>query len=600
MREKPRTRKRSALLASITTITLASCGGSEHETDGVLTLTSGALTNPTTSAGPTTQPGGTETSETDPVDASETGTATDDPSSTDGCLCTPGEAAGCADEGALNICADDCMSFETTACPGINMCEDGQCLMGVCTPGAARCFDELSYEICNDDGLGHGEPIPCAETEGCKAGQCQPLCTIIKEDPSSVGCVFRANKMQNFDEEPSSLVIGNLSDTRTASVQLYYKPPGGPEVSEGSSVEVLPGESTVFHLDKPGEPGPVSVLRPGGTYRAESNIPVVAYQHSPIDAEAHNDSSMLLPDHAQRSDYIVMTYRPNIDGNPAYFNVIALEDNTTVSWTPPLGSIAGNGVPQADYGETVMVTLQAGDMLQVENGTQDLSGTRIHSSKPVWVVSAVQCVNIPDNITYCDHIEEQAIPMEYWGETYVGAHAPSRSQEDYHWRVFAGDDAVTIETDPPQPGFPVTLDTGEFYDFETSESFIFTGDGPFMPVQFLEGQNGGAGTGDPAMYQMVPVEQFLDRYAFVTGTEYTLNFVQIIRELGGAPVYVDGQEVTDYELVGSYEVADWPIAEGAHSAASETPFGVIQVGYTQVTSYAYPGGLNLEVINPIG
>lgn len=588
------------LLCSALGLWTASCGGmTPAETDGAVTLTSGPTTTQTTST-PTTETGSeSETSETTD-DSSDTSQATTDPETTDACVCTPGQAGDCADENSLNICADDCMGFEPESCPGVNTCENGQCVMGVCSPGAPRCFDESSYQLCEDDGQGYGEPMPCGDTEGCKSGACQPLCDIAKSDPSSVGCVFRANKMQNFDEEPSSLIVGNVSDSRTATVQLYYRELGGAEVAEGNPVELAPGASHVFNLEKPGQPGPVSVLRNGGTFRAESNIPVVAYQHSPIDAEAHNDSSMLLPDYAQRQDYIVATYRPNIGGNPAYFNVIALEDGTTVEWTPPLGSEAGSGVPAAGYDETVMATLQAGEMLQVANATMDLSGTMIHSSKPVWVVTAVQCVNIPENVTFCDHIEEQAIPLEYWGETYVGAHAPNRNQEDYHWRVFAGDNAVTIETDPPQGGFPVTLDIGEYYDFTTTESFIFTADGPFMPVQYLEGQDGGAGTGDPAMYQMVPVEQFLDRYVFVTGTEYTLNFVQIIREVGAPPVYVDDQMVDGFYQVGSYEVADWPIAEGAHIATSEQPFGVIQVGYTSVTSYAYPGGLNLEVINPIG
>ena len=101
------------------------------------------------------------------------------------------------------------------------------------------------------------------------------------------------------------------------------------------------------------------------------------------------------------------------------------------------------------------------------------------------------------------------------------------------------------------------------------------------------------------MVQMVPVEQFLDRYAFVTGTGYNVHYVQITRDLGGADVLVDGVVVDGYYTVGNYEVADWPVNEGPHVAESDGTFGVYQVGYTPVTSYAYPGGLKLEVINPI-
>jgi len=97
---------------------------------------------------------------------------------------------------------------------------------------------------------------------------------------------------------------------------------------------------------------------------------------------------------------------------------------------------------------------------------------------------------------------------------------------------------------------------------------------------------------------MIPVEQFLDRYAFVTGTGYSVHYAQIIRTKGGPDVLVDGAIVGGYYTVGEYEVADYKISEGAHLAESNAAFGVINVGYTGVTSYAYPGGLKLAVINP--
>ena len=117
-------------------------------------------------------------------------------------------------------------------------------------------------------------------------------------------------------------------------------------------------------------------------------------------------------------------------------------------------------------------------------------------------------------------------------------------------------------------------------------------------MQYLEGTDGGAGTGDPAMYQMIPVEQFLERYAFVTGTGYTTHYAQIIRLKGNPDVLIDGALVGGYVAVGEYEVADYKISEGAHLAESDASFGIINVGYTAVTSYAYPGGLKLAVINP--
>jgi hypothetical protein len=204
---------------------------------------------------------------------------------------------------------------------------------------------------------------------------------------------------------------------------------------------------------------------------------------------------------------------------------------------------------------------------------------------------------------FCDHIEEAMLPVEYWGEEYVGAHAPARSgNEKYHWRVYAGEDGVTINTVPPQPGFPVLLNEGQFHQFQAAaapnNSFVFTGNGPFMPVQYLEGQSGGAGSGDPAMILSVPTEQYLDTYAFVTGTGYPVHRAQIIRPSGGAEVFIDGNMVGGYYTVGNYQVSDVAIGEGPHFATSDQPFGIIQVGYTDATSYGYPGGMRLQVLNP--
>ena len=123
-----------------------------------------------------------------------------------------------------------------------------------------------------------------------------------------------------------------------------------------------------------------------------------------------------------------------------------------------------------------------------------------------------------------------------------------------------------------------------------------------MPVQYLEGQNGGAGIGDPSMYQMVPVGQFLTSYTFATGISSSLypytHYVQITRTLNGSDVVVDGAVVSGYRTVGNYQVADWQISEGSHYAVSAAPFGIVGIGYAGVTSYAYPGGMNLSVLNP--
>ena len=348
----------------------------------------------------------------------------------------------------------------------------------------------------------------------------------------------------------------------------------------------------------------VTTIRQGGVYRVQTDLPVVAYQHSPIGSVYTNDASMLLPEHALTGNYIVASYPATVGPYPSYFTAIGTADGTTVDFTVTQATAGGGGVPALAAGASTSVMLDRFDTLNVvvqqQNGG-DLSGTIISASQPIWLVGATECANVPSYPTlYCDHMEEAMLPLEYWGDEYVGAHAPYRSgNEKFHWRVYGGEDGVTVTTDPVQPGFPRVLAKGEYYQFETTQSFVFTGDGPFLPVQFLEGTSAGANDGDPSMIQAVPTAQFLDAYAFVTGTNYPKHYVQIIRQAGGADVTVDGNVVGNYYTVGGYEIADYQLNdEGTHFATSDQPFGIISVGYSPATSYGYPGGLKLEVINP--
>ena len=605
------------LRLTLTLATLAACGDSTSTSTasaGGTSMTTGPTSSGTTAEPPTTgattmssETGGasqgdtgttgTATGTTGPVEPTGTGT-------TAACACVPGEILGCADND-LSVCADDCQGPAAQPCPDPGtVCVDGACIGPLeCDPGIVVCEGDAT-KLCNADGA-FDPAVPCPQGQTCSNGTCLSACELAIVQPSSIGCSFFANRMDNYDNTNiDSLVVGNTSKTQAATVQLYFTPNGGAEQPQGAPVQVPAGGTFTFMLTN-NPLNKVSAVRKGGTYRVQSDIPIIAYQHSPIGAVATNDASMLLPEHALRQNYVIASYKDWLstigDIQPSYFNVIAAQNDTTVTWTPQQGTVAGDGVPGVGPGQTGMAKLSRGDLLQVRaQSGGDVSGTVVSADKPIWVVGAVTCVNVPSGVTFCDHVEEQMLPLDYWGKTYVGAHSPLRGFEQHHWRVYGGEDGVVVSTVPPQPGTPMMLGKGQWKDLvvPNGTSFMFQGTGPFLPVQYLEGTDGGASTGDPAMYQMIPVEQFLDRYAFVTGTGYAQDYAQVIRVKGGADVLIDGQLVTGYYAVGDYEVSDWLIQPGAHLAESEQPFGILQIGYTGVTSYAYPGGMQLEEINP--
>jgi len=608
---------RETVTASSTTGGPISASSSSSGVDPSAPTTSGVTDG--TASGTTVASGATEgaSSSGDVSGSSSTGavTATTGDTSTTGvmgtsgessgttmaCVCTPGEVNGCEGDAQL-VCADDCLGFEAAPCAVGQKCTDGMCVALFCQPGEKVCEGENAVKTCNGDGGAYDPPVNCADTESCSGNTCLSLCAQAEATPSSVGCSFFANRMQNYSNaQPDSMIVGNTSKSKSATVQLYFTPTNSNvEQAQGAPVVLTPGKTVEFQLTN-GAMGNVSGLRKGGSYRAQSTIPVVAYQHSPIGQQATNDASMLLPEHALKQDYVVASYKDGLGGYPSYFNVIAIADGTTVQWTPPQATQGGGGVAAVAANQTGQVVMNRFDTLQVRvaNGG-DISGAFVSSDKPIWVVGAVSCVNVPNNVTYCDHIEEQMLPLDYWGKKYVGAHSPKRNSEKHYWRIYGGENGTVVTANPAVAGFPVMVNKGQWKEvvIANNVSTIFESDKPFLPVQYLEGTDGGAGTGDPAMYQMVATEQFLDRYAFVTGNGYNPNYAQIIRAKGNPDVLVDGVVVTGYYAVGEYEVADWKIAQGAHLAESESPFGVINVGYTNVTSYAYPGGMKLAVINP--
>jgi hypothetical protein len=503
----------------------------------------------------------------------------------------------------------------------------------LCEPGASRCADGKTLETCKNTGLSY-EQSSCTKHQTCIEGECIGPCEKAAETPSSVGCEFVAIRMRSVIGTPQSddgLIVGNTDVEQTAEVQLYFVPNNShTEEPLGDPVALAPGESHIFHLTSDVLQG-YSTVRVGGIYHVKSDIPITAYLHSPLentDQNASNDSSLLLPLHALRSDYVIASYPgfvddalpDDINGRPSYFDVIALTNETTVTWTPPRDT-AGDGliVKPISAGTTGHVTLNRFDVLQVGSTSKtnfqydkhDVSGTVVSADHPIWVVGATRCAFIPFGVQFCNHLQEQMIPLAYWGKTYVGAHSPLRGGEDHIWRVYAGADGVSVTTDPPQPGTPFTLNKrGEWKELAIANgtSFVFQGTDAFMPVQYLAGFAAAGEIGDPSMYQMIPVEQWLRRYVFVTGKNYDLNYAQVIRRYDGADVTIGGQTVTGYYVVntvsgGKYEIADFLLPGGheatSYLAESADEFSVVVIGYKSekpTSAYAYPGGLDLKPI----
>ncbi len=374
-----------------------------------------------------------------------------------------------------------------------------------------------------------------------------------------------------------------------------------------------------------------------------------------------NDASLLLPVSVLSRNYMVMSrpthvinYNFNNSTSPGFVTVVATADNTTVTVLSSAHTTAGENIPALIPGGTATVTLNRGDAFQLisnydltagscptgpgsakdttwdgtycsPGNAYDLTGTQITASSPVAVFSGHNCVFVPYNAWACDHLEEMVFPLETWGKHfYVGLTHPveADSDETNLVRVLAGEDAVTVTFTPSSVSAPVVLNKGEYVEVMPApgEHFEIDATGPVLVGKFVVGQNYWASdfntdaAGDPAFGLVVPVEQFRSEYSFATPPSMTVNYVTVIARIPADTmelIQLDGQGIpaSAYTPIGS---DGWGVARvdvsnsgtnGSHriEAPNESiKFGIEVYGFASYTSYLYPGGLDLEYINPIG
>ncbi len=614
-------------------------------------------------------------------------------------------AACGGDDGAPDLVDDDGVASTGSATSGVTAStttdptsedESSSGFVPLCQPGELRCAnDDSGVEVCAATGLEWVVDLACGSNsvcqpcedgdDDCTVPTCIGPCQLTENDPSSAGCAFVVNRsLHPYQEFADGLVITNPNEELSAAVQLFEVPEGVLDEELFEQFNLAPGESRTIELVTDFVPGNSTNLRTGGIFRVYSDVPVVAYQHAPLRANNGNESALLLPDRVLGNDYVVPSYTSvftNTVIGVSYFELVALEDDTRVEWTPPV-TTAGNGLPvdPVEAGQTGSLVLNRYETLRVvpsvlglpvEPGDDgyveafeplDISGTVIHTDNPVWVSGGNKASRVPLDEPgqggSADPLIEVVFPLQHWGRTYVMPAAPIRPyefdaflpewqdfEEASYYRLYAGASDVTINSDPPSPNFPVTLDNvGDFVEIETESglSLVVAADRPFLPVQYIRSKNpvspnGGEGPpqtgyGDSAMVQLVPTEQFLSRYVFATGVDFYYNSVEIMRPTKGGEVRItsdagniirvcnDADCDFSFSPVGAaYELALVPLEEGTYTASSDVPFGTIQFGSARSapldsegipldptcaspnmincnTTYAYPGGLKAESI----
>ncbi len=555
-------------------------------------------------------------------------------------ICQPGQPKGECYADASNeylACNAAGTDWEPVPCPNGETCYQGQCSNLLCPPNKSVCAGTSAFKVCLPDGSGYGDPQICPKGQLCdpNVGECVDACQANAKANIYLGCEYLAVDLDNVEggeAQPVGVVVSAPADNQSAAELTFTDLRNGQKLSAAdlgvASLQVQPGELVVFTLPVNGSQGsnPLdgSIVTKAG-YAIRSTAPVTVHQFNPLNGDNvfTNDASLLLPTNLAGREYFAMSWPHNVVPQPegdaifhGFISVLAVEDGETNVEVIPRASVAsGVSVPPISPMQSRTFTLTRGDVLNLETSDvgDDLTGTWIHATKKIVVFSGHECANIPKEIGFCDHVEQQLFPVSTWGKEYVAdAFYPRNDAQFDVWRIVGGADGVHVTTDPPVHGFEsFTVNKGTWVEMQVQGSFRISGDGPFAVAHYLTGSNypgfdkvcEGAipsGIGDPALTLAVPVGQFLNHYVVLTPPGYQENYLNIVALSDAAKVEVDGAPVAmSPESVGAsgYVVYQVPVSEGVHTIDADGPIGVTAYGYDCDVSYAYPGGLRLKKIN---
>jgi hypothetical protein len=264
----------------------------------------------------------------------------------------------------------------------------------------------------------------------------------------------------------------------------------------------------------------------------------------------------------------------------------------------------------------------------------DFTGTQIHSDKPIVVFTSGERgigfggaqnvvaspdwdMNNGDDICCTDHLEEQLLPVTALGKEFAIARSPLRStdpswKEPDIFRVVATVDNTLIETNLPAPYNSFTLNAREQKTFAATQGFTLKASNAIQVASYLVSQHfiPQGYIGDPSQLLHPAAEQHRKDYVFLIPSTFQSNYIVMAKPkaasiiLDGVPLMMVEQSGCKYEPIGTvagveYEQVTCPATEGQHVVAANMPFGLSVYGYYNVGSYAFVGGSDVKIINPI-
>ena len=426
---------------------------------------------------------------------------------------------------------------------------------------------------------------------------------------STFGTDFWTVYAAHIDETGSNMNLYISAVTATSgTVSIPLKGYSVPFTVGANSVTIINVPSTIAYLD-----GSEKVQDLG--IHIKSAGPVAVFSH--IYADHRSGSTILLPVPALGKEYYSMNYTQNPSGNnggpgpgggggngPQYsqFQIIAVEDNTTVEITPKQNTIAGKpaNVP-------FRVQMNQGQVYQVQSLT-DLSGSIIASvpgptqspCKPIAVFSGSSFDRLGcQGISSGDNLYQQLYPSYAWGKEFAGIPAKTRLGGDI-FRVLGQTDNTVVTISGLSA--PVTIGRGQIYAFQTDQPCHVTATEPITFAQYFRTQNCDGVTGDPEMIIHSPLEQGVKQVSVYSTPNYAItgHYINVVIKTADAPTFtLDGATMTFTPIaaLSGYSYGQFTVNKGQHNLLAKGNFNAVAYGFGQVESYGYVAGSYINNLN---
>ena len=372
------------------------------------------------------------------------------------------------------------------------------------------------------------------------------------------------------------------------------------------------------------------------------------------------DATNVLPTASLLDEYLIQSVPPSDHQNKpqgTHFCIIATEDNTVVDYCPTVelqcirdakstySFSGGTGMSKEEIalanwqiGDTLHTpTLNKGQVYYVWTGnysgnTADLSGTwlKARDEKKIAVFQGAPHTNLPDKIRDRDHLFSQAMPVAYWGNTFVITASMTRgrdiirvmAREDgtelfingvkKHTFNFASDPKRTFEFEIGKTGVKCTdSDYKKSHSDQTlpdpmvadSSCFITTSCPAATHIFMVSNTWDANPVGDPAMVWVNPIEQRINDITFATYGASNTHYVNIVTgQEGVASMRLDNTDISaDFHPVSGsnnkWYFARKNITYDTHHITGNDGFIAHVYGYGNKESYGYSAGGSTKSLN---